>query len=173
VVDLLRTLSPCAALRFLSFTDCSCDKTGEIASWGALQMPHITRLTITMRKPHVRSLLEATNPSAQSLTRSTLFHAQSTPLPLHTLLGAFPSLRDLDISNVLNPKATLFSPLDTLAGVPAEILMLLKFAREQASIQRLVIRFPQKNEILRCWRVGDDEAEKGSYGFARELWRGW
>jgi hypothetical protein len=112
-------------------------------------------------------------PSAQSLTRSALFLAQSTPLPLHTLLGVFPSLSDLDISDVLNPKATLFSPLDTLTGVPTEILMLLKFARDQTAIQRLTIRFPKKREILRCWRVGDDEAEKGSYGFARELWREW
>lgn len=32
---------------------------------------------------------------------------------------------------MLKPKATLFASLDKLAGVPAEILMRLKFAREQ------------------------------------------
>ncbi|ORY78055.1 hypothetical protein BCR35DRAFT_332434 [Leucosporidium creatinivorum] len=149
LVELLHTLTSCAALRSLAFIDCSPQKTGHTATWRNLRMPHIESLTIAMRKP------------------------PSKPLPLQTLLGAFPNLTDLDISDVLNPRVNLNASLDTLARLPAEILMLLQFAREKSSIERLVVRFPARNEILRCWRVGDDEAEKGSYGFARELWRQW
>lgn len=99
--------------------------------------------------------------------------SQLKPVPLQPLLSAFPNLTNLDISNVLDPSAMLNSSLDTLAGLPAELLMLLKLAREQTSSERLVISFPRRNEILRCWRVVGNEAEKGSYGFARELCRKW
>lgn len=67
----------------------------------------------------------------------------------------------------------LSSPLDTLAGTPAEVVTLLKFAREETDNQRLIIRFTSKNELLRCRREEEGEAEAGSYGWARELWREW
>ncbi|ORY77994.1 hypothetical protein BCR35DRAFT_332378 [Leucosporidium creatinivorum] len=148
VVNLLRKLTPCPALRSLVFADCSFDETELLATWSSLQMETVRRLTIKFFEPPLSSL----------------------KFPLQSLLGAFPNLIELDTTNIAIRQARC-APLDTLNGLSLELQAILKVAAESTKLERLVLRFPESREILRCEKRG--RGKELVSGFALELWRQW
>ncbi|ORY78009.1 hypothetical protein BCR35DRAFT_332392 [Leucosporidium creatinivorum] len=116
LVDFLQTLASCAALRSLTFTECSSEKADDATPWSALLMDHVDKLTIK-------------------------FNAHpSSPLPLETLLGSFPNLTHLDISNGI-VRQDFLAPLDTLDGLSLELRTILEAAHEAC----LAARFEMDN----------------------------
>ncbi|ORY69136.1 hypothetical protein BCR35DRAFT_315328 [Leucosporidium creatinivorum] len=124
LVNFLQTLSPCAALRSLTFTECSSEKAEAATPWSALLMDHVHTLTIKLNAP------------------------PSSPRPLETLLGSFPNLTHLDISNGI-VRQDFPPPLDTLNGLSLELRTTLEFAHEFTKLEHITLHFPESNEILR------------------------
>ncbi|ORY69143.1 hypothetical protein BCR35DRAFT_334364 [Leucosporidium creatinivorum] len=143
LVNFLQTLSPCAALRSLTFTECSSEKAEAATPWSALLMDHVHTLTIKLNAP------------------------PSSPRPLETLLGSFPNLTHLDISNGI-VRQDFPPPLDTLNGLSLELRTTLEFAHEFTKLEHITLHFPESNEILRCEKGG--RGREIVSGSALELW---